>query len=191
LAIRIGVDAQAIKRLESGVGSVATLTAAMAALNSQLTGIGPGRQLHEQLSNRRRKLDLSLDRVAARARLSMATIASLKRGGDSGESLMHLLSAIASNAKRCAEERAYWGAGDKEDRDSRFTSADFMDRIYTAFGQVDLDPCGQPLSPVIARRCIILDDDGDGLTDDWSGRPRAEHPARNRTIRGECHKIQF
>jgi ribosome-binding protein aMBF1 (putative translation factor) len=28
LAIRIGVDAQAVKRLESGVGSVATLTAA-------------------------------------------------------------------------------------------------------------------------------------------------------------------
>jgi transcriptional regulator with XRE-family HTH domain len=122
LAIRIGVEAQAIKRLESGVGSVATLTAAMTAL----------------------------DRVATRARLSRTTIASLERGGGSVGSLLRLLAAIAPKAKRRAEERAYWGAGDKEDRDSRFTPADFMEPIYAAFGQVDLDPCGHPLSPVIA-----------------------------------------
>jgi transcriptional regulator with XRE-family HTH domain len=169
LAIRIGVNAQAIKRLESGIGSVATLTAAMIALNFQLTGIGPGRELHEQLSNRRRKLGLSLDRVAARARLSRATIASLERGGGSVGSLLRLLAAIAPNARRRAEERAYWGIGDKEDRDSRFTPADFMEAIYSAFGQVDLDPCGHPLSPVIARRRIIVDEGGDGLADDWSG----------------------
>jgi transcriptional regulator with XRE-family HTH domain len=58
LAIRIGAEAQAIKRLESGVGSVATLTAVMTALNFRLTGIGPGREVHEQLNNRRRKLGL-------------------------------------------------------------------------------------------------------------------------------------
>jgi transcriptional regulator with XRE-family HTH domain len=150
LAIRIGVDAQAIKRLESGIGSVATLTAAMTALNFQLTGIGPGRELHEQLSNRRRKLGLSLDRVATRARLSRATIASLERGGGSVGSLLRLLSAIAPKARRRAEERAYWGAGDKEDRDSRFTPADFMEPIYSAFGQVDLDPCGHPLTCIAA-----------------------------------------
>jgi transcriptional regulator with XRE-family HTH domain len=169
LAIRIGVEAQAVKRLESGVGSVATLTAAMNALNFQLTGIGPGRELHEQLSNRRRKLGLSLDRVATRARLSRATIASLERGGGSVGSLLRLLAAIAPKAKRRAEERAYWGAGDKEDRDSRFTPADFMEPIYTDFGQVDLDPCGHPLSPVIACRRIIAGEGGDGLADDWSG----------------------
>jgi transcriptional regulator with XRE-family HTH domain len=170
LAIRIGIDAQAIKRLESGVGSVATLTAAMTALNFQLTGIGRGRELHEQLSDRRRKLGLSLDRVATRARLSRATIASLERGGGSVGRLLRLLAAIAPKAKRRAEERANWGAGDKEDRDSRFTPADFMEPIYAAFGQVDLDPCGHSLSPVFACRRIIAGEGGDGLTEDWSGR---------------------
>jgi transcriptional regulator with XRE-family HTH domain len=144
----------------------------MIALNFQLTGIGLGHQLHEQLSNRRRKLGLSLDRVATRARLSRATIASLERGGGSVGSLLRLLAAIAPKARRRAEERAYWGAGDKEDRDSRVTPADFMEPIYTAFGQVDLDPCGHPLSPVIACRRIIAGEGGDGLADDWSGRVR-------------------
>jgi hypothetical protein len=39
-AIRISVDAKVVKRLESRVGSVATLTAVMIALNFEFIGIG-------------------------------------------------------------------------------------------------------------------------------------------------------
>jgi transcriptional regulator with XRE-family HTH domain len=170
LAARIGVDAQAIKRLEAGIGAVATLIAVMTALNFQLTGLGPGKTLPDQLCNRRRKLGLSLDKAVERAALSRATIASLERGSGSVRSLTRLLSVIAPKARRRAEERAFWGAGAKEDRDSRFTPGDFMDAIYAAFGQVDIDPCGHPLSPVVARRRIIPGEGGDGLTEDWSGR---------------------
>ncbi len=77
---------------------------------------------------------------------------------------------LAPEARRRAPERSYWGQGDKEDRDSRFTPPDFMESIYAAFGQVDLDPCAHRLSPVIAHRRILLEDGGDGLVDDWSGR---------------------
>jgi hypothetical protein len=45
-----------------------------------------------------------------------------------------------------------------------------MEHIYAAFGEIDLDPCAHLLSPVIARRRIILSEGGDGLVDDWSGR---------------------
>ena len=45
-----------------------------------------------------------------------------------------------------------------------------MTNIYAAFGEVDLDPCAHPLSPVAARRRIIPSDGGDGLTDAWTGR---------------------
>ena len=45
-----------------------------------------------------------------------------------------------------------------------------MDGIYAAFGEVDLDPCGHVLSPVVARRRILLSEGGDGLTEAWSGR---------------------
>ena len=59
LAERLGVDPQRIKRLESGMGSVATLSAAMAALDFRLTGIGPGATIAEQIRSRRRSPERS------------------------------------------------------------------------------------------------------------------------------------
>lgn len=170
LADRIGVTAQTIKRLEQGVGSVATLTAAMAALDFRLTGLGSGSVLPEQLRTRRQKRSMSLEEVASRAGMARATVAHLERGGGSVASLLRLLAVLAPGVRRRAPERSYWGQSDKEDRDSRFTPADFMAGIYDAFGSVDLDPCAHLLSPVIARRRILLSEGGDGLKDDWSGR---------------------
>ena len=169
LAERIGVSAQTIKRLEKGTGSVATLIAAMQALNFHLTGVGPGKTLPEQLCRRRRSLSQSLSDVAMKTRLSRATVASLERGGGSVASLLRLLAVLSPRARRRAPERSYWGQNDKDDRDSRFTPPDFMAGIYAAFGAIDLDPCGHTLSPVIARRRILLGEGGDGLADDWSG----------------------
>ncbi|MGB6185416.1 MAG: DNA N-6-adenine-methyltransferase [Sphingopyxis granuli] len=170
LADRLGVDAQAIKRLEKGIGSVSTLISAMTALDFQLTGLGSGRSLPQQLRARRQKRSMSLDTLARKTGLSRTTIASLEQGGGSVASLLRLLSVLAPRVRRRAPERAYWGQGDKEDRDSRFTPPEFMEGIYAAFGPIDLDPCANTLSPVIARRRIILSEGGDGLTDDWSGR---------------------
>ena len=116
------------------------------------------------------KKELSLEKVAKQTGLSRATIASLECGRGSVRSLLRLLAVIAPKARRRAPERAYWGAGDKFDRDSRFTPPDFMEHIYAAFGKVELDPCAHALSPVIARRRIMLSEGGDGLVDDWSGR---------------------
>lgn len=60
LANRVGTSAQAIMRLEKGIGSAETLRAAMDAIEYRLTGIGSGRTLSEQLCNRRMKRLLSL-----------------------------------------------------------------------------------------------------------------------------------
>ena len=169
-AAHTGVDVQAIRRLESGAGSVATLIAATTALDFELVGIAPGHSLAEQLGNRRRKLSLSVDQLAERASLSRAAIVSLESGGGSVRNLVRLLSVVAPYARRRAPERTYWGKGDKADRDSRFTPNEFMMQIYAAFGEVDLDPCAHPLSPVVARRRIPPNEGGDGLTEDWSGR---------------------
>ena len=171
LAERIDhVDAQTIKRLESGIGTVATLVAVMKALDFRLTGMGPGATLPKQLQARRRARSLSLDEAASRAELSRATVSSLERGGGSVRSLLRLLAVVAPRVRRRAPERAYWGQGDKDDRDSRFTPPEFMANIYAAFGEVDLDPCAHLLSPVVARRRILVDEGGDGLVDAWSGR---------------------
>ena len=176
MAERIGVEAQTIKRLEKGVGSVATLAAAMAALGFRLAGIGPGRSLTDQLRTLRHKRSLSLDAVAAKAGLSRATVASLERGGGSVGSLINLLKTLAPQARRQARERAFWGQGDKEDRDSRFTPAEFMSNVYLAFGEIDLDPCANRLSPVKANRRILIEEGGDGLIDAWSGKTAFVNP---------------
>lgn len=164
------MDAQTIKRLENGIGSVSTLIRVMEALDFRLTGLGPGKALPDQLRVRRRKKAISLDEIATRTGLSRTTIASLERGGGTVASLRRLLAVLAPGVRRRSPERSYWGQGDKEDRDSRFTPPDFMEHIYAAFGEVDLDPCAHRLSPVIAHRRILLDEGGDGLVDPWSGR---------------------
>jgi transcriptional regulator with XRE-family HTH domain len=141
----------------------------MAALDFRLTGLGPGSTLSGQLRARRLKRSMSLEQTACRSGLSPATVASLERGGGSVASLLRLLAVIAPRARRRAPERSYWGEGDKEDRDSRFTPPDFMASIHAAFGEIDIDPCGHLLSPVVARRRILLSEGGDGLTEDWTG----------------------
>lgn len=142
----------------------------MAALELHLTGIGPGTTIVDQLRAKRQKLRWSNAETARRAGLNRATVAGLERGEGSVASLQCLLTALAPKARRRAPERSYWGQGDKEDRDSRFTPPDFMEIIYEAFGPVDLDPCAHRMSPVVAARRIILEEGGDGLVDEWSGK---------------------
>lgn len=170
LAERAGFDTQTIKRLEKGVGSVSTLVAVMAALDFRLAGVGPGRTLHEQLRARRQRRSWSLDALAAKTGLSRTTIASLERGDGSVASLLRLMAVLAPNMRRRARERTYWGEGDREDRDARFTPPEFLAPIHAAFGPIDLDPCGHTLSPVVTRRRILRSEGGDGLAEDWTGR---------------------
>lgn len=170
LGSRIGCQGQTIKRLEAGIGSARTLDATMNALELRLVGVGLGATLAEQLRYRRVKRGLSLQELARRTRLSRTTIAAVERGGGSLASVAQLLSYLAPKASRRAPERAYWGQGDKLDRDSRFTPPDFLEHVEAAFGPIDLDPCGHRMSPVNARKRILLEEGGDGLVDDWQGR---------------------
>lgn len=170
LADRVGVDAQAIKRLENSVGSLSVLLAVMEALDFRLSGVGAGDALPGQLRSSRIGRSLSVSEVAAKAGLSRATVAGLERGSGSVSSLLKLMSVLAPRARRRAQERSYWGQGDKDARDSRFTPSAFLAGIREGFGEIDLDPCGHALSPVVARRRILLSEGGDGLIDDWNGR---------------------
>lgn len=156
--------------MEKGIGPTSILVDAMRALDFRLTGVGCGEALPEQLRANRLARSLSLREMATRTGMSRATVAAVERSDGTIASLLRLLSVLAPKARRRAKERAFWGAGDKADRDSRFTPLDFMIHIYEAFGDIDLDPCGHRLSPVVARRRILFDEGGDGLVDEWSGR---------------------
>ena len=165
-----GVNRQVIKRLEAGVGSSTTLHAVMNVIDFHVIGIGAGRTLGEQLRNRRMKRDWSVQKVATKASLSRATITALEANRGTIASLQRLLEVVAPNAKRRAPERAYWGQGQKEQRDVRFTPPDFLASLVSIFGPIDMDPCGHRDSPLIASRRFLLEEGDDGLGDDWSGR---------------------
>lgn len=167
LADKIGVDAQTIKRIERGQGSVATLITVMKALDFRLSGLGNGKTLAKQLINERGERSRSA--LAKKAGISIATIDALERGEGTVASLIRLLAVLAPGVRRRAPERTHWGQDKKDDRDSRFTPPNFLSNIYAAFGAIDLDPCGHALSPVVANRRILFAEGGDGLAEDWSG----------------------
>lgn len=183
LAARIGVPLQKIKRLEQGVGSTETLLAVMTALDFRLAGLGPGKTLGEKLRASRLRRGWTLENAASRAGISRTTLAGLERGGGSVASLLRLLTVLAPKARRRAMERAHWGEGDKADRDVRFTPPEFLAKINDAFGAIDLDPCAHALSPVVAKRRILLEEGGDGFADDWSGGLAFVNPPFSETLR--------
>ncbi|WP_334656988.1 DNA N-6-adenine-methyltransferase [Sphingomonas panaciterrae] len=170
LAARAGVDPQVVKRLEAGVGTMPTLVAVMKALDYHLSGVARGADLPAQLRQRRRTLRLSLEQAAARAGIARGTVSNLEQGEGSVRSALRLLEALAPKARRRAPERAHWLFDPNGGRDTRFTPPEFMDAVYAAFGEVDLDPCGHVESPVRAKRRILIEEGGDGLSDEWSGR---------------------
>ncbi len=169
LAAKIGVDPQAIKRLEAGIGSMQNLIMVMRALDYHLSALARGAELPSQLKQRRENLRLPLTEAARRAGISRATVLSLERGRGSVRSLIQLLDAIAPRARRREPPRAHWTPDPLGDRDHRFTPPEFLSAIYEAFGDIDFDPCGHELSPVQAKRILLLDNGEDGLRDDWSG----------------------
>ena len=171
LAGLLGVTDQTIKRLESGVGSVATLVAAMIALDLHLAGIAHASTLPAQLRAKRQSTGWSVLELASRSGLSAATVRSVERGAGSVASLLAMLSALAPHARpRQPSTRAFWALDPMSERDVRFTPPDFLDHIYAVWGEPDIDPCGHAHSPVRATRAIMLSEGGDGLLDDWGGK---------------------
>lgn len=170
LACRIDCTEQGIKRLEAGTGTMPLLLRVMHELEFRIAGLARGDALHEQLLHRRVNLKLSISEVARRSELSRATVSEIERGRGSVRSVMKLLAALAPNARKREAVRAHWKKDYTGKSDDRFTPPEFMSVVYQAFGEVDLDPCAHPASPVVAKRKIISSYGGDGLRDPWEGR---------------------
>ncbi|RDC61360.1 hypothetical protein HME9302_02582 [Alteripontixanthobacter maritimus] len=170
LGIRVGLTCQTIKRLERGLGSIGNLITVMGELKVQIADIGPGKTLPEKLQKRRIKLFLTPHKLSTEAGISPEAIRNVESGNGTLGSLFTLLSVLAPKAKLTTPKRPAVDPVDKADPDSRFTPPEFMDAIYDAFGQIDLDPCANDLSTVKACRRILLSEGGDGLAACWNGR---------------------
>jgi transcriptional regulator with XRE-family HTH domain len=169
LADALGVSRLAIVRMEGGVGSVALLLAAMKQLEVRFSGIARGATLPDQIRARRERLKISIQRAAELAGLDMRTVVSVEEGRGTMASLGALLGAIAPKATRSTPARSSWSydqSGHGES-DKRFTPQWFLDYVYTAFGEIDLDPCSHPQALVKAKRYICLPECG--IQSSWRG----------------------
>ncbi|PTW49204.1 DNA N-6-adenine-methyltransferase Dam [Sphingomonas faeni] len=169
LAAQLGVTRLAVHRIEKGVGTQRLLQQVMKETGFRLSGIGRGATLAEQLSTARRRRGWTLELVATKAGLTAKTVASIERGEGSAASVMKLVRAIAPNWKKTEPPRSSWAFDHTTmgERDKRFTPSWFFALVTKAFGPVDLDPCGHLASSVVARRRIILPEDG--LEASWTG----------------------
>lgn len=170
-ALRSGLTSQTVKRLEAGVGSIASLNALMASVELRIANLARGATINEQIANRRHRLELTLEEVAQRAGVTRKTVAAVERGDGTVAPLLRIIDVLAPNARPSKPVRASWNYENGPEkgavRDMRFTPPWFLDYVVDAFGEIDLDPAGHELSHVKAARTIILPENG--LSADWSG----------------------
>jgi transcriptional regulator with XRE-family HTH domain len=160
LAAQVGASEQAIKRLETGTGSVSLWLDAMKATELRLTGIAAGATIVEQLVHARRRKGLTVQDVADRAGVARDTVSALEAGRGTISPLIKVLSVLSTDVKPAKPIRSSWAYDKTTDRDTRFTPSDFVADVVDAFGPICIDPCGHGLSPVTADRKIILPDCG-------------------------------
>ncbi|PBN41276.1 DNA N-6-adenine-methyltransferase [Sphingobium sp. D43FB] len=167
LAKALGVSAQSIERLERGTGSVILLMQVMACLELHFSGIARGSTLPEQFRRKRQQLGWSLDEVAKRAGITRKTLAAIERSEGSVASLIKVFEVLGRNARKAEPIRPSWAHDPSGESDKRFTPTAFLDHVTSAFGEIDLDPCGHPDAPLAARRIIMPPDCG--LAASWEG----------------------
>lgn len=169
LAKAAGITLADVEVLLAGQGRVQPWFAATNTLRLELSTLAEGDYLAQQLLNTRDGKGLSVGEIADKTGLSIATIQDLENGVGNLRDLFLLLAVIAPRAG-CRKAKKGFGKRDKVDSDSRFTSPEFMNAFDIAFGDIDVDPCGHTMSPVVAADRIMLSEGRDGLREDWRGR---------------------
>jgi DNA-binding XRE family transcriptional regulator len=170
LADQIGVNREAIARLEAGSGSVSLVLRAMAAIPLRMRDVARGATIIDQIANARIRRKWTTDKLASLAKIDSRTVIAVEQGGGTLASLNAMLGCLAPGSTRQPIAKIYWDYDRRKmaDADCRFTPQDFLAAIKDVFGPIDFDPCWHPESKVSAMRTISLPDCG--LASDWSGR---------------------
>lgn len=168
LAKAAGLTKAAVKAMAAGQGPVQPLLAAMNLLRLELSALVDGDYLAQRLISTRVSKGLSVDNIAMKTKLPIAAIGDLEDGAGELADLFLVLAIIAPRVG-CLKKRG-WGKRDNIDSDTRVTSPEILEAIQMSFGDIDVDPCGNEMSPVVAADRIMLSDGRDGLLEQWKGR---------------------
>ncbi len=194
LASRCGVSAKAVWEVERGRGRLATALAIMDELDFRLTRLPTARSVSEALRKMRERRGMSLEAVAAKTKLSPATVSNLERGRGNFASLIKVLAYLSPSTRERKPEISSWQGGS---RDCRFTPPSIFQPLDEAVGGFDLDPCAHADSRVRTPQRYTIEDNG--LAQPWCGAvfanppfsdaPRWIEKAFGEWVAGRCHTI--
>lgn len=165
LAARASCGVHAVWELEArGNGTMAILQAVTAALDGRWIGFPRGSSLPERTKAARLRAGLSMDALAALAGVSKGSIIRLEQGTARVATFEAVLPLIAPGCSLRKPQVLRWVGGG--DRDSRFTPPSFLAKLTDTLGPIELDPCWDARSHVVAARTFTEADDG--LLQDWA-----------------------
>ena len=167
LADRAHVSIHAVWELEAnGNGTMRLLDALCVALDLRFAGLPKGPTLAARVACLRERKSLTVNRLAERAGVSPGAVRRVETGTARIQTLVSVLTGLSSDIRVRQHERAIFAGGG---RDERFTPADMANKIAAILGgEIELDPCGHPESPVPAMR--RMDIEHDSLTLNWTAR---------------------
>lgn len=194
-ATRAGVSARALWSVEQGQGHMETLRLVAAAIEFRIAGLPVGKTLGARIAAARAKRKWSQEKLAAKAGVSIPTVASVEDNSGQVASLAKILAVISTQVRQRKNERANWESGR---RDVRYTPEWLLDEIVAAFGPISLDPCYAEGSFVQADRHITAEQDA--LVTPWSGRLAFMNPPYSAAavfldrayiawVNGECETV--
>ena len=167
LAEEAGLSAQQVRRLERGTASVAAVEAVAQALELRFSTLPAAPSLIGQIRAQRDRLGLSAVELATKAGVSRMTLRGVEAGAGSMASLDRVVAALVPAVRLKTPPRASWHRVTRGAGDQQFTPREFMERIESIFGAIDLDPCWHPMCSVTAQRTVSLEAGEDGLKARW------------------------
>jgi hypothetical protein len=102
--------------------------------------------------------------LATRAGVSPNSVRRAELGKARIATLEAMLAVLAPAIRVRKEERAAWAGGK---RDCRYTPPEVLEALHRVIGSIDLDPCADIESPVVAKSRYFEADDG--LSQPWFG----------------------
>ncbi len=177
LAQKSGLSVPTVRHLERGLGNLSSFRKLLVALDLKLDGknLSPGETHGAQVAMLRKRRKITQREISRLLHVTPQTIVSLEKYNtgrlDVFERALTILGSGVYLGRNGTKKNFYTHAGNASVNHDWHTPHEFLERLYTVFGEFDLDPCSptrkKNAAPVKAKVRYTVEDDGLGLP--WFG----------------------
>ncbi len=177
LAQKSGLSVPTVRHLEHGHGNLSSFRKLLVALDLKLDGknLPPGETLGAQVAMLRSRRNISQREISRLLHVTPQTIVALEKYNtgrlDVFERVLTVLGSGFYLGRNGTKKNFYTHAGNASVNHDWHTPQDILERLYTVFGEFDLDPCSptrnKGTAPVRAKMRYTAEDNGLGLP--WFG----------------------